>query len=415
MTTVKYFALKCSIVLLIVAQALTANSQERERTQYPLLLNNAYFEINVGYINYPFSQEQIIAPNCIATNIEVPHTAVRIIPYGYRFNKYLSAQLSYMRPVLWVRYTVNDAENDTIIKESGPIYMNIGGVTLKGTLPITKKFSLLGEAGLGVITRSALLSKKELYTIIEEANYATFLFSGGIKYHLNEKWEFNASVAYSPKYDKKKQPYSVFYGGGFAFNMNALPDEKVKKNLESGYVFPRNIIEIGYTTNALGYGVNNFFSEGAIPVFWGGKAHIKDGVTLHYQRNSFHGRKVFSLDWGTSVAFGRSRDYNDKFFAISLYPMFRFTFLHTKYANLFFNYSLAGPTYFAYLSGGNTIDDVPTGPEFTFQDFMGMGGYFGPKKNVVFEARIAHYSNGNIFPHNEGIKVPLTFNLGYAF
>ncbi|MBK6826807.1 MAG: acyloxyacyl hydrolase [Chitinophagaceae bacterium] len=28
--------------------------------------------------------------------------------------------------------------------------------------------------------------------------------------------------------------------------------------------------------------------------------------------------------------------------------------------------------------------------------------------------RIAHYSNGNLFPQNDGVKIPLTFNLGYV-
>jgi hypothetical protein len=39
----------------------------------------------------------------------------------------------------------------------------------------------------------------------------------------------------------------------------------------------------------------------------------------------------------------------------------------------------------------------------------------GKKRKLNAELRIAHYSNGNIFPFNEGVKVPMTFNLGWAF
>jgi hypothetical protein len=85
--------------------------------------------------------------------------------------------------------------------------------------------------------------------------------------------------------------------------------------------------------------------------------------------------------------------------------------LRTRPADLYFNYSAAGPTYLSAL----TIDDKKTGRHFTFQDFMGMGIFAGKNRNLNVEININHYSNGNIFPDNPGVKIPLTFNLGYAF
>ena len=43
---------------------------------------------------------------------------------------------------------------------------------------------------------------------------------------------------------------------------------------------------------------------------------------------------------------------------------------------------------------------------------MALGVFIGKKRNVLVEVNIRHYSNGNRFPDNAAIKIPLTFNLG---
>ena len=55
------------------------------------------------------------------------------------------------------------------------------------------------------------------------------------------------------------------------------------------------------------------------------------------------------------------------------------------------------------------------GIAFTFQDFMGFGVYLGPRRQFNVGVKINHYSNGNIFTENAGVKIPYTFNLGYTF
>jgi len=46
---------------------------------------------------------------------------------------------------------------------------------------------------------------------------------------------------------------------------------------------------------------------------------------------------------------------------------------------------------------------------------MGVGVFLGGSRNVNAEIRIAHYSNGNLFPRTAGVTIPLGFNVGYAF
>ena len=60
------------------------------------------------------------------------------------------------------------------------------------------------------------------------------------------------------------------------------------------------------------------------------------------------------------------------------------------------------------------IDGLRTGPKFTYQDFMGIGVFFGKKRAYNFDLRIMHYSNGNIFFNNAGVAIPIVFNIGFT-
>jgi hypothetical protein len=198
---------------------------------------------------------------------------------------------------------------------------------------------------------------------------------------------------------------------GFRYNIQPLSEEKVVENAKAGYIFPKHTVQVGYSTNGPGYGVNNAVSKGPVAIFWGGKVEIEKGAWLRYNRNVFHTKKVFSLDVGTSLGWWRSNKNHEEFYTVSVYPLLRFTVLRTKPLDLYLNYSAAGPSYISRL----TIDELKTGTHFTFQDFMGMGVYAGKNRNLNLELNINHYSNGNIFPDNAGVKIPLTFNLGYSF
>jgi hypothetical protein len=61
------------------------------------------------------------------------------------------------------------------------------------------------------------------------------------------------------------------------------------------------------------------------------------------------------------------------------------------------------------------LDRLDTGRHFTFQDFMGAGAFLGRGRHVAAGIKINHYSNGNIFTQNAGVKIPLTVTLGYTF
>ena len=378
-------------------------SRRNKHAQYPFLLSDAFVGASVGYINYPFSEQQLQSGYHVGS-VRVPHTAVRLTLLGHQFNQYLSAQITYMRPVSWVEYKSIKGDNRTY-----SVWFNNGGLTLKAVLPFSKKFFVYGEGGLGVITRSGFKINHE--PVVKDANFATVLAGGGLQYRMNNKWDFLLNATYAPAQSKTKQPSTLFIGGGFSYNMHALPETRIDAVTKAGYWFPDQLFQVGYSTNTFGYNVNDYVSGKVLPIFWGGDANVKHGIVAHYQRNVFHTRKVFSLDIGASLSYWSSKKEGNNFYTASVYPLLRFTALRIRPFDLYFNYSVAGPSYISKV----VIDSSETGKHFTFQDFMGMGIFAGKNRHLNAEIKIQHYSNGNIFPRNAGVKVPLTFNLGYAF
>ena len=373
-----------------------------KRVQYPWGLKNSYYGLSMGYITYPFSSVQL-EPGFSVENIKIPHLAPRLILYGYQFNKNISVQLSYMRPVNWVIY--NNISND---RKNHSVWMNIGGLTMASHFPITKKITLFTEAGLGLITRKGFQIRDA--PALKNTVYASLLSGVALQYHIDNKWELLVNTTWSPSNKKEKQPRTVFYSAGFNYHLKKLSDEKAENNILKSNFDYKHFVQISYTTNEFGYGANDLFSE-KVPIFWGGAVRVKGGYSLSYQRNIFHTSKMFSFNWGAGMGYWRTNQNREGFFTVSVYPVLRFTSFRSKAADLFFEYSVAGPTFISK----TTIDNTITGKHFTFQDFMGIGIQAGKNKSWVTGFRIAHFSNGNLFPQNEGVKVPLTLHLAKAF
>ena len=382
-------------------------SAQDERAQIPGFLQHAYFEVNVGSIYNPFTESNFEIPGySLIKAVEVPHVAARIVLAGYEFNKYLSAQITYMRPVLWIRYRYIDDNTGSTYKNT--VWMNVGGLTLKPGLPIGDNFSIYCEAGLGLITRHGF-NDPFGYPLISDTRYATFLFGAGLKYHLNDHWAIQLCSDYSPESKSHNQPRTLFFGGGFSYKFSKFSDVQLEKTAATGYTYPKQWIQLSYTSNLLGYGVNNAVSDAFI--FWGGNTRVYKGISFNYQRNVFHGARLFALDWGFNAAYYQTNINKENFYTLSVFPVFRLNFLHSKPIDAYFYYSVAGPTYISKV----ILDNLDTGAHFTFQDTMGTGVFFGKKRSYNAELKIGHYSNGNIYPSNESVMVPLSLNLGYAF
>lgn len=391
-----------SAVATVADTAATAPASEDTRTQYPAFLANSYFSVSIGYLNYAFSDRQL-EPGFHAGSIAVPHVAARVAVFGHEFGPHFSAQLTYMRPARYVSYTNVNGDAST-----HHVWTHFGGVTLKARRPIAARTSIYGEGGLGITSRHGF-PRNTAQPIVRDAHYASFLVGAGLERHVNTTWDLTAGAIYSPSNESDHEPRALMLSAGFRYTMRPLPPEQVEANRRGGFSFPANLVQIEYSTG-YGYGINTFLSR-RVPVFWGGNVKVDRGLAVHYERNVFHTRKIVALDLAASVSSWRSRSDHDAFVTLSAYPLLRFTLVRTKPVDFYFCYSLAGPTYISRL----TLDGLDTGSHFTFQDFMGAGVFLGRHRTVSAGVKINHYSNGNIFTENAGVKIPLTVTLGYLF
>jgi hypothetical protein len=383
----------------------TAPTTAQRPTLGERLLINSYVGLHIGGITYPFSGAQL-QPGFQVQSVATPPLAVRVIIYGHQFNKYFSAQISEMRPVEWVLYKNVNGDNF-----AHSVWMNIGGLTGKGSLPITRKISLFGEAGLGIVTRTGFSIGPG--PAVTGASYSTILFGGGAEYALNDRWSLLASVVALPGNSGDKQPHSIFFSAGFDYTLRRLPSKVLAAgsgNSDEGQkIWPKNILQVGYINDAVGFGVNNAVIKAKI--FWPGNVYVGNGVSVSFERNILHTRRWFALDWGAEISTWSSKLDHQRFYTAALYPVLRFPLVRTNPVEFYFSYSLAGPT----LITRTELDDQKTGRNFTFQDYMSLGFYFGKKRKVAADFRVTHYSNGNVFPQNPGITVPLGFYVGTTF
>ena len=393
----------CCPVIAILLRVVLLNAQD-DRTQYPEFLSKAYFGLNVGSIGYSFANHHLPSTYS-AAEVRVPRVAPRLTLFGYRFTDNLSARITYMRPVYWAAFVnINGDHADH------SVWMNVGGLTLKArTTPRKRKPSFYGESGLGLITRKGFEIRGA--PVVKNVSYAGLLVGGGVEIPVNDSWAIDSNVTWAPGNQSVQQPHTLFVGSGFVYQMRRLPQDRVESNGEGDYVFPKNLVQAAFTSDAVGFGVNRFVSEGAVPVFWGGDVEVRRGYAANLQRNVFHTRRLFSFDVGTSLGFWESSQLRQRFGTVSVYPMVRLTPIRTTPADVYVNYSMAGPTFISRVN----IDEENTGHNFTFRDYFGVGVYTGRGKKWNAELNIGHFSNGNVFPANAGVKIPLSLYLGYAF
>jgi hypothetical protein len=125
----------------------------------------------------------------------------------------------------------------------------------------------------------------------------------------------------------------------------------------------------------------------------------------------FHTRKLFAFDLGASASIWQTDANGETFHTLSAYPLVRFFISRSDTADVYFSYSIAGPTFISE----HQLDDLNTGAKFTFQDMMGVGAFLGTSRRLNAEISIKHFSNGNLATSNAGIKIPLTFKVGLVF
>ncbi|MCX7125739.1 MAG: acyloxyacyl hydrolase [Gammaproteobacteria bacterium] len=392
-----------SAIILSATAATTEEYSPGKRAQLPSELNNTYIGMGAGYTDFPFSNTDLIN-GFQAQSFTNPSFGLNIF-IGHYFNPYLAAEISLMRPVQWAY--ANNIVGDTAPKHS--IWISLFGISLRPTLPITKRISLYGIAGLGIISRHGFNVGPNNTTAIPSTDLMTLLTGGGITYKVNTNWHLNLGLEHTFTENNNQQPSMTYAFGGFYYLFQTL---HLPKYYSTDYIFHKNLIQIGGFSNSIfNPNVNQYFTVGYLPIFWSGDVGAKNGGWLMYERNIFHTHKIFSFDLGASISTYHSVVNNTSFQAFSVFPSMKFWFLRTRLVDLYFKYAIAGPTYLTQ----SYIDNIDLGGNFSFQDLLGIGAFIGQKKNFNVAATIGHYSNGNLLPVNPGVEVPLVLSVGYAF
>jgi len=404
---------KIAIIFFTFFICLNLSSQENTnpKSQPSNFLSKSYYSINFGGIFYPFSNGNLIdgyATESFSRN----YFSGRML-LGYKIQPNLAVQFGTIRPAAWFKY-----DNVNGIGYENSVWINAWSLSLKKNINLNKKLSIYGEAGIANVTRVGFsINEKVIYA---DAHYASLLYGFGFNYKLNDKFRLNLNGTFLPKSAEENQPSISQVSFGFEYHLNKLSKEVVEKHENNGHFFPKNMVQVSYGTSKIGFGANRFFGMSlkvgnfesfGIPVFWVGEVKAENSFSITYQRLAFRTEKIFSLDWGVSVTAFNTEATNEQVLAFSIFPTVRFYLMRRKGFDMYTNYSLIGPT----LLTKSNLDNLNSGPKITYQDTMGLGIFFGKKRSYNAELRIMHYSNGNIFPQNAGVAVPIQFTLGKTF
>ena len=274
------------ILVFLIFFSITTQSQDNKsqiRTQLTPFLSKAYYNINFGLINYPFSNNNLLS-GYTSNSVKRSKFSARIL-LGYKFKENFAIQFGVMRPANWVQYTnINNQQIDR------SVWINIWSLSLKKHVELFRNTSIYGEFGIGNFSRKGFKINSDI--VYSDAHYATLLLGTGLRHPLNDKWDLLLNATYIPKNDGQNQP-SVFQSSiGMQYNLRQRPRKKAELIDDNKYYFPKHFVQAGYATSNIGFFLNNFFSGNVkvkdsklgLPIFWHGDSKVSKAFSFSYQR-----------------------------------------------------------------------------------------------------------------------------------
>lgn len=177
-------------------------------------------------------------------------------------------------------------------------------------------------------------------------------------------------------------------------------------SLAQSIFFPKQQLSFGFYSKSL-IGADPWRPPS--PLFWDSTNKATSGGTIVYTRMLYHTQKYFSAEWGVSA--GAWYLQPDTIVTLSALIQLRWWIFRTDWFNPYLVYSVAGPT----LLSRHKFGPSNLSANFIFQDYLGLGVVFGKQHHFDLSARMYHYSNGDLFTHNDGFDVPLIIFFGFSF
>lgn len=389
----------------VLAQAPPRAAPATARADYPLL-SRSYVQVALGGIDY---NDGGLPPGYTAARYR-PNPFSGRLSVGTHLTEGLALQYGTLRAAAWQKYhDLNDTPHDRTA------WVNLWMLTLRQRLRLRGRLSLVLEGGVANVTRKGFDWLGE--RVLADARYLSPVAAAQLTYALDERWDLLASATLTPRHARTGVAAIEHYGLGAQLNFRRLVPRAASPT--GGAYFPEHTLRLGYGTAAIGFGVNRFLSmktptrggaEVGIPVFWLGVVEAQHTLQLSYERQVYRGREVFALGWGASATAFASAG-GQWVGGASVYPVLNFYFLRRPTVRPYVTWSVIGPTVLTHAD----IDGAGTGPRLTYQDFLGLGLHLGTEGRHNLEAKIEHYSNGNLFNDNVGVAVPLVFSYGYSW
>ncbi|MBC61807.1 MAG: hypothetical protein CMP11_05055 [Zetaproteobacteria bacterium] len=150
------------------------------------------------------------------------------------------------------------------------------------------------------------------------------------------------------------------------------------------------------------------------PIFWEADLLADFGSILSMEKNLYKISESILIDWGLSFCswgvYQKNEVYKKQYFhSFSIFLSSRFYLFTYEKIRPFLYYSIGGPSYISEKEFAST----QFSNNFVFQDQLGLGLSFSNKPSIEISLRIFHYSNGDLFPINGGIDVPIVLGLGF--
>ena len=146
------------------------------------------------------------------------------------------------------------------------------------------------------------------------------------------------------------------------------------------------------------------------PFMWNARLKVDRSFTAGYERMIYAYKNHLELYTGLSGNYLETwRVRTDHIFAVSTYLMAKLYLVRMPNFNLSILYSPAGPSFITKRHFATTRFSN----HFVFQNQLGIAMSFAKDAETEFFIKQYHYSNGDFFPVNGGIDVPLL--LGFSF
>lgn len=147
------------------------------------------------------------------------------------------------------------------------------------------------------------------------------------------------------------------------------------------------------------------------PLMWNARLKVDRALLAGYEHPFYSYKKMLELYSGVSMGYlETTTKTEDQIGVVSAYLLARLYLIRSEVFSGYIIYSPAGPS----LLSKSTFATTAFSNNFVFQNQFGVGASFGKNADTELFLKLYHYSNGDLFPVNGGIDIPIVLGLSFT-